>query len=96
LPSITFLGDQNIVVDGLTRVNTIRFDTVGKSKQHHYQNNSISHIFWLGGDVIEELKSQALSMKRTKQVKKSKMRMVLLRDMKSLQDITTLSWKILA
>ena len=47
-------GDQNIVADGLTRVNTLIFNDVYKSKRHLYQNDSISRIFRLGGKEIEE------------------------------------------
>ena len=37
-------GDQNIVADGLTRVNTLMYNDVDKSKRHLYQNDSISRI----------------------------------------------------
>ena len=47
-------GDQNIVVDGLTRVNTIIFNDIVKSKRHLYKNDSISRIFRLPGEGIEE------------------------------------------
>ena len=42
-------ADQNIVVNGLTRVNTHIFNDVDKSKRHLYKNDSISRIFRLGG-----------------------------------------------
>ena len=48
------LGDQTIVADGLKRVNTLIFNDVNKSKRLLYQNDSISRIFWLGGEGIEE------------------------------------------
>ena len=46
-------GDQNIIADGVTRVNTIRFNDVDKSKRHLYQNDSILRIFRLGREGIE-------------------------------------------
>ena len=49
-------GDQNIVADGLTGVNTLIFNDVDKSKRYLYQNDSISRIFRLGGEGIEESK----------------------------------------
>ena len=54
--SIFLDGDQNIIADGLTRVNTLIYNDVDKSKRHLYQNDSISRISRLGGEGIEENK----------------------------------------
>jgi hypothetical protein len=47
-------GEQNIVADGLTKVNTLVFNQLDKCKRHLYRNDSISRIFRLGGEGIEE------------------------------------------
>ena len=47
-------GEQNIVADGLTRVNTLVFKQLDKCKRHLYRDDSISRIFRLGGEGIEE------------------------------------------
>jgi len=47
-------GDQNIVADGLTRVDTLIFNGVDKSKRRLYQNGSISRIFRLVAKGIEK------------------------------------------
>ena len=54
-------GDQNIVTDGLTRVNTLQYNDVDKLKHHLYQNDSISRIFRLGGEAIEETEFLAVA-----------------------------------
>ncbi len=47
-------GEQNIVADGLTRVNTLVFKPLDKCKRHLYRDDSISRIFRLVGEGIEE------------------------------------------
>ena len=56
----TIPGNQNIVTDRLTRVNTARFDKMDELKRHLYQNDSMSSIFWQGRDGKKSKKQKNL------------------------------------
>jgi len=89
------LGDQNIVADGLTRANTLIFNDVDKSKLHLYQNDIMTRIFRLGVEGIEEPEIPGVVNEVGESGGEEKYG-IIERHVKSLQDIITLSWDILA
>ena len=66
---------------------------MNKSKRHLYQNDSISRIFQLGGDEIEEIEIPEVINEEGESGGEVELSS---RNTKSLQNIITLSWGILA